>query len=149
MYPLVEFWNLAFTRMPGESYWRRCRPLLCSCDVFLAIIISLLRWFYTSVLGLIVFQITLLFSMNCSNSVWSSPVNSGQYDIYAIGKAHMRSTPSLRSFPIVVFQTVPMFVWLTMALSHPFKEDRLALPLPTHVSSRRSIVWCPWLCARS
>jgi len=71
MYPLVEFWNLAFTRMPGESYWRRCRPLfLCSCDVFLAIIMSLLRWFYTRVLGLTVFQITLLFSMNCSNSVF-------------------------------------------------------------------------------
>ena len=28
--------------------------------------------------------------------------------------------------PTVAFETVPMFVWLTMALSHPFKEDRLA-----------------------
>ena len=70
MYPLVEFWNLAFTRMPGKSYRRRFRPLLlCSCKAFLAIINSLFRWFYTSVLGLIVFQITLLFNMNCSNSV--------------------------------------------------------------------------------
>ena len=41
-----------------------------------------------------------------------------------------------------------MFVWLTMALSRPFKEDRRVLPLSTPLSSRRSMVWCPWLCAR-
>ena len=39
----------------------------------------------------------------------------------------MRFTASLRSFTNVAFKTVPMFVWLTMALSRPFKEDRLAL----------------------
>ena len=49
---------------------------------------------------------------------------------------------SLRSFPNVAFEPVPVFVW-TMALSRPFKEDGLAL-----LSSRRSMVWCPWLCAR-
>ena len=48
---------------------------------------------------------------------------------YALGKAHMRSTASLRSFPNVAFETVPTFVCLTMALSRPVKEDRLALPL--------------------
>ena len=41
----------------------------------------------------------------------------------------MRSTTSLRSFPNVAFETVPMFVLLTMVLSRPFKEDRRALPL--------------------
>ena len=51
--------------------------------------------------------------------------SSIQGDIYALGKAHMRSTPSLRSFPNVAFETAPMFVWLTMAISRPFKEDRL------------------------
>ena len=35
-----------------------------------------------------------------------------------------------------------------MAVSRPFKEDRPALPLSTPLSSRRSMVWCPWLCAR-
>ena len=60
----------------------------------------------------------------------------------------MRFTPSLRSFPNIAFQTVPMFVWLTMAFSHPFKKDRLALPLSTPLSSRRSVVRRPWLCAR-
>ena len=49
--------------------------------------------------------------------------SSVQDGIYALGKAHMRSNPSLRSFPSVVFETVPMRVWLTMALSRPFKED--------------------------
>ena len=36
--------------------------------------------------------------------------NSVQDDIYALGKAHMHSTPSLRSFPNVAFETVLMFV---------------------------------------
>ena len=31
----------------------------------------------------------------------------------------MRSTPSLRSFPDVAIETVPVFVWLTMVLSRP------------------------------
>ena len=53
--------------------------------------------------------------------------------------------PSLRSFPNIPFETVPMFVWLTMALSRNFKKNRLALPLFTPLSSRRSVVWCPWL----
>ena len=43
----------------------------------------------------------------------------------------MRSTSSLRRFPNVAFETVPMFVVLKMALSRPFKEGHLALPLST------------------
>ena len=40
--------------------------------------------------------------------------------------------PVPHRFPIFAFQTVPMFVWLTMALCRPFKdEDRLALLLST------------------
>ena len=50
--------------------------------------------------------------------------------------------------PNVAFEIVPMFVWLTMALSRPFKEDCLALPLSTPLSSRRSMMWCPWLFTR-
>ena len=40
---LVEFMYLVFTRMPGECYRRRLRSflLLCLCDVFRALIISL------------------------------------------------------------------------------------------------------------
>ena len=75
---------------------------------------------------------------------------SFQDGIYALGKAHMRSTPSLRRVPNVAFETVPVFAWLTMTLSSfPFKEDRLALPLSTPLSSRRSMLWYPWLCART
>ena len=33
--------------------------------------------------------------------------SSVQYGIYALEKVHRRSTPSLRSFPNVAFQTVP------------------------------------------
>ena len=40
--PLVEFMCLVFTRMPGESYRRRLTSLLlCLCDVFRALISSL------------------------------------------------------------------------------------------------------------
>ena len=73
---------------------------------------------------------------------------SVQDGIYALEKVHMRSTPTLRSIPNVAFETVPMFAWLTTALSRPFKEDCLALPLSTPLSSKRSMVWRPWLCTR-
>ena len=81
-------------------------------------------------------------------ALFNSEVSSVQGGICALGKAHMRSTPSLRGFPSVAFETVPMFVWLTMTLSRPVKEDGLALPLSTPPSSRRSMVWRAWLCAR-
>ena len=68
-----------------------------------------------------------------------SPVQDGR-PIYALGKAHMRSTPSLRNFPCVALETVPMLVWLTMAFSRRLKEDHWGLSLclclshPFHVS---------------
>ena len=55
--------------------------------------------------------------------------------ISVLGKAHIDSTPSLRSFPNVAFEIVPMFVWLMIALSCPFEENCLALPLSTPLSS--------------
>ena len=49
---------LVFTRMPGESYRRWLRSLLLYlCYVFRALINSLVYWFFTSALGLILFQI--------------------------------------------------------------------------------------------
>ena len=43
--PLLEFMYLTFTRVPGESYRRRLRSLvLYLCDVFRALINSLLYW---------------------------------------------------------------------------------------------------------
>ena len=60
-----------------------------------------------------------------------------------LGNAHMHSAQSLRSCYNVAYETVPVFVWLTVALSCPFKEDHLALPFSTPLSSGRSMVWCP------
>ena len=40
----------------------------------------------------------------------SAQFRSVQDDICALGKSHMRSTPSLRSSPKVAFQTIPLFV---------------------------------------
>ena len=54
-------------------------------------------------------------------------------------KSQCTSSPSLRSCsPKVVFGTVPIFVWLTMVLSHPFNENRQALPLSTVCSTSSS-----------
>ena len=53
----MEFMYLVFTRMPGESYIRRLRSLLLYlCYVFRALINSLVCWFCTSALSLVLFQ---------------------------------------------------------------------------------------------
>ena len=59
-------------------------------------------------------------------------------------KAHMRSiqTVSLK-FSQCSLEAVSMLVWLTVALSCPFKEDRQVLPLSTSLSPRQSMVWWP------
>ena len=55
--PSVEFMHLVFTRMPGESCCRWLRSLLlCLCDVFLVLLNSLVYWFCTGALGLVLFQ---------------------------------------------------------------------------------------------
>ena len=66
--------------------------------------------------------------------------SSVQDAIYALRKAHIRYTPSLGSFLNVFFETVPMLVGLTKALSRPLKEGRRVVPLSTPLSSRRSMV---------
>ena len=81
-----------------------------------------------------------------SSNKWPQ-FNSVQGGICALREVHRHSTPSLRSFPNVSFETVPMFFWLMMALSRPLKEDHLVLPLSTPFSSRWSMIWYPWLCA--
>ena len=50
-----------FTCMPGESYHRSL--LLCLCDIFQAQIISLVCWFWTSTLGLVLFQIMYIYKL--------------------------------------------------------------------------------------
>ena len=64
--PLVAFVYLVCTRMPGESYRRLLGSLLCLCDVFRALINSLVCWFCTSALGLVLFQICFQYC-----TVWS------------------------------------------------------------------------------
>ena len=87
--------------------------------------------------------------MWASVALWQHLVQFKMVYIYiyicALRKAHMYFTLSLRSFLNDAFETVPMFVWLMLALSRPFKEDCLVLPLSTPPSSRRSMMWCPWL----
>ena len=41
--PMVEFIHLVFSRLPGESYSRGLRSLLCLVDVFRTLITSLVR----------------------------------------------------------------------------------------------------------
>ena len=44
---LLEFMYLAFTCIPGESYYRQLRSSLCLCNIFQALINSLLCWFWS------------------------------------------------------------------------------------------------------
>ena len=46
---------------------------------------------------------------------------------YAVGKARMRSTPSLRRFSNVAFETVPMFVCL-----NDDSRELLSTPFPSY-----------------
>ena len=89
----------------------------------------------------------------CFTANWIFPIKQGQFSsvqdgIYALGKDCMRATPSLRCFPIVGFETVPMLVWLTVALSSfQGRSSSASKPLSAPLSSKRSMVWCPWFCA--
>ena len=56
--------------------------------------------------------------------VWSS-VCSVLGGIRLLRKACMHSTLSLKSYPNIAFETVPVFVSLMMALSRPFKERKI------------------------
>ena len=68
--PLVEFMYLVFTHTPGESYRRRHRSLLlCLCDVFRALINSLVCWFCTSALGLVLFEVCTLWQQKLVNYI--------------------------------------------------------------------------------
>ena len=55
-------------------------------------------------------QFTLALSLQWMACVCASQFSSAQDGIYALGKAHMRFTPSLRSFPNDALETVPMLV---------------------------------------
>ena len=66
---------------------------------------------------------------------WMSVQFSSRWYLCNGGKAHIRSTLSLRKFPSVAFEMV--------AFSRPLKQDRQALPFPTPLSSRRSIGFVP------
>ena len=60
--------NLVVTRLPGESYRGSLKSLLlCLCDVFPALINSLVCSFCTSALGLVMFQI--FFTCEVTNCV--------------------------------------------------------------------------------
>ena len=73
--------------------------------------------------------------------IFSSSVQDG---IYALGKPHIRSTPSVRCFPSVAFETGPTFVRLTMDLFRPFNWRSSSAS-----SSRRSMAWYPWLVSQA
>ena len=62
---------------------------------------------------------TPMWSQSCSVSVSVS----AQDGIVALGKAHMRSAPSLSSLPKVALETVPIFVWLNTDCSRPWRVE--------------------------
>ena len=66
--------------------------------------------------------------------------------IIVLENAHIRSSLPFRSFLKVTLETVPMLVWLTIALSGPHSVDHRPLPFCTSLSRRWSTLWwCSWL----
>ena len=76
-------------------------------------------------------------------SVQFSSVQDG---VYALGKAHMHLPLVSQKFPIVAFETVPVFIWLTLALSCSFMEDCQALSLSLSLSLCVFVSLCLCLC---
>ena len=70
---------------------------------------------------------------------------SAQNGIVALGKAHTRSAPALSSLPKIALETVPVFVWLNSDRSRPWRVECRPLPFSTHLSLRRSMLWCSGL----
>ena len=65
------------------------------------------------------------FILNAPGTFVSLMYSSVQDGIYALGKVHTRSTPSLKSFPNVGLETVPNVGLIDDGLfSRPLKEDR-------------------------
>ena len=69
-------------------------------------------------------------SLNHRRKSVSTFRSSVQYILYALEKAHIRSTPFLIGFHCIAFETVAVLVWLTTALFGP--------------SQRRSQSACPF-----
>ena len=85
----------------------------------------------------------------CTVPVWCSRVwfvwwGSSLFWLWSFGCSEkpICTPPHHQKFTIVAFEMDPVSVWVTMALSRPFKENHLA-PL----SPRWLMVWCPWLSA--
>ena len=62
-------------------------------------------------------------NFTCPRPIWV------QFEVVSVSSEEntIRSIPSLRSFPNVAFETVPMFVWLRTAFCCPFSENRRIL----------------------
>ena len=71
--------------------------------------------------------------------MWQKQFLFVQNGIYALGKAHTRSTDI--SPVIIAFETVPWLVEFTVVRSSPFDVDCRAFPLSNPVSSRPAVVW--------
>ena len=94
-----------------------------------------------------------IFGPGLHPSVSHSRVTSLQFSsiqngtIYMLGKALVHSTPSVRHFPNIAFETVPVSVCLMIAFSHPF--SRLLSAYSFHafllqaVNAVMSLALCP------
>ena len=70
-------------------------------------------------------------------SHWTKQISSVQFKMVSLHSEKPICIPphlaSLRSFPNLAFEMVPMFVWLTMAFSRPF-QGRSSSPSSFHAS---------------
>ena len=75
------------------------------------------------------------------HSYYGKQFSSIQDGVYALRKAYMRSTPSLRSFSNIAFETVPMCVWLRWQPSWTLSsfQGRLSCASPFQASLLQAI----------
>ena len=72
------------------------------------------------------------FQMKMTNNTFLITVFTAQFSsrwYLCARKSPYAPHPVSQRFPNIVFEMVPMSIWLTMALSRPFQEDCLALSL--------------------
>ena len=101
-------------------------------------------------------NVTTAVPQGCRSSAWArwAKVSTVQFSsvqdgICVLKNNNICTPPHLSEVsPTSLLKQVQCLSDVTMAVSHPFEEDHLVLPLSTSLSSRWSIVWCPWLCTR-
>ena len=129
--------------MAGESYCRRLSSLLlCLCDVLRALIDSLVCWFCTSALGLVLFQIGLVETVKYVTFIY---LFSSVCSIFDQLEYCPRSGQELTKWVNANYWAVQWswFAWVNALCNLSRKKSQeVAVSLPGRFLSRRCFTLC-------